>query len=39
MIVVGQIFSAEEAREIETIRKICVVGKHARLLASKVNEK
>ncbi len=39
MLIGGQILTAEEAREIENIRKNCLVGKHARVLASKANEK
>ena len=36
MIVVGQILTAEEAIELNNIRKICLVGNRARSLASKV---
>jgi len=39
MIIVGQILTAEEAKEINNIRTICLVGSHARLLASKTHEK
>ena len=39
MIVVGQFFTAEEVKEIDNIRKICLVASRARSLASKNDEK
>jgi len=38
MIVVGQITTAEEAKEIEYIKKICLVGSRARFLAGEMQE-
>jgi hypothetical protein len=38
MIVVAQILTDEEARELSNIRKICLVGSRARSLASKARE-
>jgi hypothetical protein len=39
MMIVGQVSSAEEAKEIENIAKLLVVGNRAKLLASKIKKR
>jgi hypothetical protein len=38
MKIVGQVSSPEEAKEVESIVKLFVVGTRARVLASKINK-
>jgi hypothetical protein len=38
MMIVGQVSTAEEAKEIEFITKLSIVGNRARLLAMKTRE-